>query len=220
MLAGGSGLYVRAAVDTLEFPPTDPQVREGLEARAQREGIAALRAELAVVDPASAERVGDDRRVIRALEVHRITGRPFSSFMPERRHHAAVAPVVQIGLRIPREVLHERIQRRVELMVERGLLDEVRALDAHGLRDGPTASRAIGYQQMLDVLDGWSTLERAVEDTVVATRRFARRQETWFRADPRVIWLDWDAPDLVDRAVAVVRAASVETAPADPRLGP
>ena len=140
--------------------------------------------------------------------------------MPERRHHAAVAPVVQIGLRIPREVLHERIQRRVELMVERGLLDEVRALDAHGLRDGPTASRAIGYQQMLDVLDGWSTLERAVEDTVVATRRFARRQETWFRADPRVIWLDWDAPDLVDRAVAVVRAASVETAPADPRLGP
>ncbi|WP_336703928.1 tRNA (adenosine(37)-N6)-dimethylallyltransferase MiaA [Micrococcus terreus] len=220
VLAGGSGLYVRAAVDTLEFPPTDPQVREELETRAQQEGTAALRAELAVVDPASAERLGDDRRVIRALEVHRITGRPFSSFMPERRYHHDVGPVVQIGLRIPREVLHERIQRRVELMVERGLLEEVRALDARGLREGPTAARAIGYQQMLDVLDGRCTLRQAVEETVVATRRFARRQETWFRADPRVLWLDWDAPDLVDQAVAVVHAATEERAPGTPRLEP
>lgn len=218
VLAGGSGLYVRAAVDTLEFPPTDPEVRAALEARAEREGIEALQTELAVVDPASAARLADDRRVIRALEVHRLTGRAFSSYMPRRTYHRQVAPVVQIGLRIPRDVLHGRIQRRVELMVDQGLLEEVRRLAGRGLREGPTAARAIGYQQMLDVLDGRSTLDQAVQDTVVATRRFARRQETWFRADPRVVWLDWDAPDLVDQAVGAVRDAQGRRPGRDPRL--
>lgn len=207
ILVGGSGLYVRAAVDTLEFPPTDPTVRTALETRAQREGIEALRRDLADVDPVSAARLEDDRRVVRALEVHQLTGRPFSSFMPRREHHPDVAPVVQIGLRIQRERLHQRIEQRVQRMVDRGLLDEVQALAEQGLRKGPTASRAIGYQQMLGVLDGAATLEQAAQDTVVATRRFARRQETWFRADPRVHWLDAEAPELLDRALELLDSA-------------
>ena len=206
ILVGGSGLYVRAALDVLDFPPTDPAVRAGLERELAERGEAALRAELADVDPASAERVQDARRLVRALEVHRVTGRPFSSFMPQRRTHPDVSPAVQIGLTIDRAVLHERIAARVHAMVAAGFADEVRALAARGLREGPTASRAIGYREMLAVLDGEVTEAAAIEQTIVATRRFARRQETWFRADPRVHWLPADAPALVDRALeAVVR---------------
>ena len=204
ILVGGSGLYVRAALDVLDFPPTDPAVRAGVEGELAERGEAALRAELAGVDPASAERVRDDRRLVRALEVHRLTGRPFSSFMPRREYAADVLPAVQIGLSIDRPVLHERIAARVDAMMAAGLLDEVRGLTANGLRDGPTASRAIGYREMLAVLDGELTESAASEQTIVTTRRFARRQETWFRADPRVRWLPADAPDLVQRALAAV----------------
>lgn len=207
ILVGGSGLYVRAALDVLEFPPTDPEVRAAVEAELAERGEAALRAELAGVDPESAAKVADARRLVRALEVHRITGRPFSAFMPRREHDPSVGPVVQIGLSLERAVLHERIEARVERMLAAGLLDEVRALDVpgpDGLRQGPTSARAIGYAQMLAVLDGTLTPEQAAEQTVVATRRFARRQETWFRADPRVHWLDALAPDVVAQALAVV----------------
>lgn len=207
ILVGGSGLYVRAALDEIDFPPTDPDVRAHLEAELAARGEAALRAELLAVDPASAQRVADDRRLVRALEVHRITGRPFSAFMPQRRYAPEATPVVQIGLRIDRALLHERIAARVQAMVAGGLVEEVRRLDAVGLRAGRTASQAIGYAPVLRVLDGETTLAQAVEETVVATRRFARRQETWFRADPRVRWLDALAPDLVDQAVDAVRAA-------------
>ncbi|MCK6090589.1 tRNA (adenosine(37)-N6)-dimethylallyltransferase MiaA [Micrococcus endophyticus] len=207
ILVGGSGLYVRAALDVLEFPPTDPEVRAAVEAELAERGEAALRAELAAVDPESAAKVADARRLVRALEVHRITGRPFSAFMPRREHDPSVAPVVQIGLSLERAVLHERIEARVERMLAAGLLDEARALDVpgpDGLRQGPTSSRAIGYAQMLAVLDGTLTPEQAAEQTVVATRRFARRQETWFRTDPRVHWVDALAPDVVAQALAVV----------------
>ncbi|MDN5692744.1 MAG: tRNA (adenosine(37)-N6)-dimethylallyltransferase MiaA [Micrococcaceae bacterium] len=207
ILVGGSGLYVRAALDVLEFPPTDPEVRAAVEAELAERGEAALRAELAAVDPESAAKVADARRLVRALEVHRITGRPFSAFMPRREHDPSVGPVVQIGLSLERTVLHERIEARVERMLAAGLLDEVRALDVpgpDGLRQGPTSARAIGYAQMLAVLDGTLTPEQAAEQTVVATRRFARRQETWFRADPRVHWVDALAPDVVAQALAVV----------------
>lgn len=207
ILVGGSGLYVRAALDVLEFPPTDPEARAAVEAELAERGEAALRAELAAVDPESAAKVADARRLVRALEVHRITGRPFSAFMPRREHDPSVAPVVQIGLSLERAVLHERIEARVERMLAAGLLDEVRALDVpgpDGLRQGPTSARAIGYAQMLAVLDGTLTPEQAAEQTVVATRRFARRQETWFRADPRVHWVDALAPDVVAQALAVV----------------
>ena len=127
--------------------------------------------------------------------------------MPERTYAPEVAPVVQLGLRLDRSELHQRIAARVERMLAGGLLDEVRRLDVPGpggLRQGPTASRAIGYAQMLAVLDGELTEAEAAEQTVVATRRFARRQETWFRADPRVVWLDAQGEDVVAEALAVV----------------
>jgi tRNA dimethylallyltransferase len=204
ILAGGSGLYVRAALDVLEFPGTDPAVRARLETEAQERGLEPLRERLRRVDAVSAGRLGDARRVIRALEVHELTGRPFSSFMPERQY---AAPAVQIGLDLDRAELHRRLAARVHRMVDGGLPAEVARLAAAGLREGRTASRALGYGQFLAVLDGTATDEQAAEETIVATRQFARRQLTWFRADPRVHWLDAQAPDLLDQALAVVREA-------------
>lgn len=202
VLVGGSGLYVRAALDRLEFPPTDPGVRARLEAEFAATGRAAIRQRLRAVDPASAERIDDDRRLIRALEVHEITGRPFSAFMPTREYHQ---PTVQIGLAVDRDLLRERLAHRVHSMVRSGLAEEVRRLAETGLRDGRTASRALGYGQFLQVLDGTMTEDDAIEDTIAATRRFARRQLTWFRGDPRVHWSDWLAPDLAAWAVELVR---------------
>lgn len=202
ILAGGSGLYVRAALDVLEFPGTDPQLRAGLEAELAEQGTAAMLARLRAVDPASAERLSDDRRIIRALEVHQLTGRPFSSFMPQREYFQ---PAVQLGLSVDRAVLHERLALRVHTMVDKGLLAEVRRLDAQGLRQGRTACRALGYAQFLQVIDGDATVAEAAESTIVATRQFARRQLTWFRADPRIGWLDWQDPRLVERAAALCR---------------
>ena len=202
ILVGGSGLYVRAALDRLEFPPTDPSVRERLEAELAEGGAAAFRERLRAVDPASAERIRDDRRLVRALEVHEISGRPFSAFMPRREYHR---PTVQIGLAVDRDLLRDRLAQRVQVMVRDGLAEEVRSLADSGLREGRTASRALGYAQFLQVLDGSVTEAAAVEDTIAATRRFAKRQLTWFRGDPRVAWLDWQADGLVDQAVGLAR---------------
>lgn len=201
ILVGGSGLYVRAALDVLEFPGTDPQLRNRIEAELESEGLEALRERLRKVDPVSAGRLGDARRVVRALEVHQLTGRPFSSFMPDRTYHQ---PAIQLGLDVERPLLHERLALRVERMVSLGLLKEVRALDAAGLRTGRTAPRALGYAQFLKVLDGLWTTEQAVEDTVVATRQFARRQFTWFRGDPRVTWLNAQDPNLLQSALTAI----------------
>ncbi|KIC69323.1 tRNA (adenosine(37)-N6)-dimethylallyltransferase MiaA [Kocuria rhizophila] len=207
VLVGGSGLYVRAALDAIDFPGTDPVIRARREDQLRRDGRAVLLRELARVDPESAARVKDDRRLVRALEVHDLTGRPFTSFMPQRRY---VRPTVQIGLAMGRDELNDRLARRVDLMLERGWLDEVRALAARGLRESPTAGRALGYPQLLAVLDGTMTLAQAREDTVAATRRFTKRQRTWFRADPRVHWIECSAgrsvTDLAARALQVVRA--------------
>lgn len=200
ILAGGSGLYVRAALDVLEFPGTDPKLRARLEADHIRLGTPALLDRLRALDPVSADRVSDARRIIRALEVHELTGRPFSSFMPRRENYQ---PAVQVGLSVDREVLRERLAVRVHRMVESGLLEEVRMLDARGLRQGKTASRALGYSQFLRVIDGTSTVEQAAEETIVATRQFARRQLTWFRADPRITWLNWQDPELTGKAAEV-----------------
>lgn len=202
ILAGGSGLYVRAALDVLDFPGTDPKLRADLEAQLAEQGTPAMLARLRAVDPASAERLSDDRRIIRALEVHQLTGRPFSSFMPTREYFQ---PAVQLGLSVDRAVLHERLALRVHTMLDQGLLAEVRRLDARGLRQGRTAGRALGYAQFLQVIDGDATVAEAAESTIVATRQFARRQLTWFRADPRIDWLDWQDPHLVERAAALCR---------------
>ena len=200
ILAGGSGLYVRAALDVLEFPGTDPAVRQQLEDDLAAHGAEALLARLQAVDPVSAGRLADNRRIIRALEVHQLTGRPFSSFMPQREY---VQPAVQIGLSVDREQLRGRLALRVHRMVDDGLLAEVERLEAQGLRQGKTAPRALGYAQFLRVLDGGTTVVEAAEETIVATRQFARRQLTWFRADPRITWLDWQDPELTSRAAAL-----------------
>ncbi|MDQ0028942.1 tRNA (adenosine(37)-N6)-dimethylallyltransferase MiaA [Arthrobacter bambusae] len=200
ILAGGSGLYVRAALDVLEFPGTDPGLRQRLEQEHETSGLPFLQERLQRIDPVSAGRLGDARRVIRALEVFELTGRPFSSFMPKREYFQ---PAVQIGLDVDRGVLRERLAGRVHRMVDAGLLEEVARLDAVGLRQGKTASRALGYAQFLRVLDGESDQAAAAEETIVATRQFARRQLTWFRADPRIHWLDWQDPDLVAKAAEI-----------------
>jgi tRNA dimethylallyltransferase len=205
VLVGGSGLYVRAALDDLEIPPTDPAVRARLAAELAAEGVEALRARLIEQDPVAAAAIepNNGRRIVRALEVVEITGRPFSATMPTRRH---LRPTVLLGLAAPRPTLDTRINARVTRMWADGLLSEVADLLARGLREGRTASTALGYRQAVDHLDGRLSAVAAQEQTAQATRRYARRQESWFRADPRVVWLPSGAPDLVDRAVAAVRA--------------
>lgn len=204
ILVGGSGLYIRAVIDVIEFPPTDPGVRSEIEAELEAKGASALREQLREADPESASVITDDRRLIRALEVVRLTGRTFTSFMPQRNYLPSLEPVVQLGMKIPRELLHQRIADRVHTMRSAGLLDEVRRLDAEGLRQGRTASAAIGYQQFLKVLDGELTEDQAAEETIIATRKFARRQETWFRADPRITWLDATDQNLPHAAVRAI----------------
>jgi len=214
VLVGGSGLYVRAVLDALEFPGTDPAVRARWEAEAERVGAPALHARLAELDPAAAAAIpaANERRVVRALEAIEVTGRPFSATLPRYEHPPGLAPVVQLGLRLPRPALYARVDLRVERMAGAGLVEEVRRLEEEGLREGRTASRALGYAQVLDHLAGRCSLAEALAGTAAATRRFARRQESWFRRDPRVRWLDVD-PDppaaaalggLLARALAAV----------------
>lgn len=210
VLVGGSGLYVRAALDEMDFPGTDDEIRRRLEAELVQLGPAALHARLAAVDPEAARVIlpSNGRRIVRALEVVELTGRPFTATLPEQRY---AVPAVQVGLDVSRAELDERIARRVDQMWEQGLVDEVRRLEAAGLREGRTASRALGYAQVLRHLAGEWTEQRARDETVRATRRFARRQESWFRRDPRVVWLAADRAsrgDLVDRALAAAGLGS------------
>src|SRR5829696_3764414 len=209
LLVGGSGLYVRAALDQLEIPPTDPEVRSRLEAELDQLGGDAMHARLRRLDPQAATAIlpGNLRRVVRALEVIELTGRPFSATMPTRE---LVSPAVLLGLHTGREVLDDRISRRVEAMWEHGLRAETERLLERGLRQGVTASRAIGYSQAIAVVDGELDEAQARLDTTQATRRYARRQESWFRPDPRIRWLDADAPDLLDRALTAVREADAQ----------
>ena len=203
VLVGGSGLYVRAALDPLDFPGTDPELRARLEAELAAEGPGALHRRLAAVDPVAAASIlpSNGRRLVRALEVVELTGRPFAATLPDHRY---AVPAVQLGLTLPRPVLDARIEARVDRMWQHGLVEEVRRLAGHGLRDGRTASRALGYAQVLRFLDGELTEREARDDTVRATRRFARRQESWFRRDPRVRWLDAADPELPERATSIV----------------
>jgi tRNA dimethylallyltransferase len=192
ILVGGSGLYVRAALGDLEFPGTDDGVRARLEDELARLGAAQLHARLARLDPAAAAVIlpGNGRRIVRALEVIEISGRPFTATMPSYESESQGPPAVQIGLTLSRPELDRRIAARVDRMWQAGFEAEVRRLVQAGLREGKTASRALGYRQMLRYLDGEGTLDDARCETVKATRRFARRQESWFRRDPRVTWLD------------------------------
>ncbi len=206
LVVGGSGLYVRAALDRLEIPPTDPAVRARLEAELAEDGVGPLRERLRTLDPVASEAIepNNGRRIVRALEVVELTGRPFSATMPTREHRQ---PTVLIGLMADRPVLDERIDRRVRRMWENGLVEEARSLVPQGLREGRTASKALGYRQALAQLDGTMTAEEAQQETATATRRYARRQESWFRADSRVVRLPHDAPDLLNQALTAVAAA-------------
>ena len=193
ILVGGSGLYVRAAVDHMEFPGTDPQVRARLEAEVATDRWA-LHQKLRELDPTAAEKitVNDQRRIVRALEVIELTGRPFSAQLPD---YQEVESTIHLGLSMDRAILHERIATRVHLMWEHGWVDEViRLLDA-GLAEGKTASRAIGYAQIQRHLAGELTAAEAKEETTIRTRQFARRQDTWFRRDPRIHWIDGSSAD-------------------------
>lgn len=204
VLVGGSALYTRAIVDRFDFPGTDPEVRARLEAELAEVGSAVLHRRLAGLDPVSAERieVENGRRVVRALEVIEITGKPFSARLPEREY--ADPHTVQVGISIDRDLLESRIAQRVDEMFEAGFVDEVRHLLDRGLAEGRTASRAIGYQQVMAHLAGELTLDEARERTVVATRRFARRQLAWWRDDPRITWVRHDDPVRVDKAARLV----------------
>lgn len=219
VLVGGSSLYVRAVTDHFEFPGTDPDVRRRYQHRLETEGPQALHDELRRVAPEAAEHVlpTNGRRLVRALEVTEITGRPFVATLPP--HRSIYPDVAFLGLDVPRLVLDERIVRRVDAMWEAGFVDEVRGLLDVGLADSPTASRSIGYQQVLAMLRGELTDAEARAQTVRGTRVFARRQDRMFHQDPRVTWLPYDAPDLLERVLAAVAAAPAENGwvPSAPR---
>jgi tRNA dimethylallyltransferase len=205
ILVGGSGLYIRAAVDRLDFPGTDDALRAALEDELDRDGPEPLHERLRGRDPAAAAAIlpTNGRRIVRALEVIELTGRPFTATLPS---YDGVYDTVQVGLDLDDATLDRRVDARVERMFATGLLDEVARLEAEGLRTGRTASLAIGYRQSLAVLDGLCTEGEAIAATAQATRRFVRRQRSWFRRDPRVRWLPAgvSAVEALDAATALI----------------
>lgn len=197
VVVGGSGLYLRALLEGISpVPPGDPEVRRALRRRLESEGLESLRAELRGVDPETAARLapGDTQRVLRALEVARVSGEPLAAFIRRRPFGSASLPASRIGLTLPRSILYDRIERRAIRMFEAGWVEEVRELLRRGLHPDLPAFQAIGYRQIAHhLLDDWP-YSRTVEETVRATRRFAKRQLTWFRKEQGVTW--FTAPDL------------------------
>lgn len=189
VVVGGSGLFIQSLLEDLQFPPGDPEVRARLEQECEEIGLGALYKRLMDFDPVAGAKVNSQnaRRVIRALEVIEVTGAaPVTTLnaLPE------VVPSIRVGLRRERPELDERITKRVEIMWEQGLVDEVRGLEVQGLRDGVTARKALGYAQILSAFDGEYSTDDAVERTVIATRQFARRQDSWFGRDSSILWQD------------------------------
>jgi tRNA dimethylallyltransferase len=204
ILVGGSGLYLRGALDRLEFPGESPEIRARLYTELDEHGAPALHERLQAQDPAAAAAIlpTNGRRIVRALEVIELTGRPFTATMPG---FDSVYDTVFIGL--DRDDLDERVEARVHRMMAQGFVEEIHALLPLGLRDSPTAGKALGYAQLLSVVDDHGAvvgdLGAAVEAISRGTRRFVRRQRSWFRRDPRVRWLDAAAPDLLARALTL-----------------
>ncbi|WP_326833448.1 tRNA (adenosine(37)-N6)-dimethylallyltransferase MiaA [Cutibacterium porci] len=203
VLVGGSALYTKAIIDEMSVPPTDPQVRARWQHKLDVEGPQALHDELARRDPQAATSIlpGNGRRLVRALEVIDLTG-SFTATIPDGASHWP--NTVHIGLALPREDMDQRIADRVDQMWADGFVDEVRSLIDVGLREGRTASRALGYRQVLEYLDGEYDEEEARRRTVIGTRRFARKQLMWYRRDNRIEWFDALAADLDDQVVARV----------------
>lgn len=212
IVVGGSGLYLRALLDRFDFPGTDPAVRASLEARAEAEGPGMLHRELAALDPVAAAKIHprNAKRIVRALEIIEVAG-DYTSSLPRHEYNA---PAVQIALELPYEVLDARIDARVDAMWEEGLVDEVRSLAGRGLREGVTARRAVGYAEVLHYLDGDVTEAEARELVKRNTRRLARKQDRWFRPDPRVTWVEGPRDvDDVERAAAEVLAIATSQHP-------
>lgn len=207
VLVGGSALYTRAVLDRFDFPGTDDEVRGRWQAELDRVGAPALHTVLAERDPQAAAGILPDngRRIVRALEVVELTGRPFLASLPQRDYLDPRS--VQIGVDIDRAELDRRIEARVEAMFAGGFVEEVRRLLDAGLAAGRTASRAIGYREVAAYLRGETTEPEAREATMTATRRFARRQDSWFRKDPRVVWVRWDDPGRLERALSKIGQA-------------
>lgn len=197
ILVGGSMLYVQSLLDDWSFPPTDPAVRAKYEARLAAIGVDALHAELADVDPAAARVIEDKdpRRTVRALEVIELTGQPFQASQPPKDAAPRWGTRI-LGLRTDAAWINPRIELRTRQMFEQGLVEEVRALVRAGLVRDSTAGRAIGYAQVLAMLDGELTEDEALEQTITGTRRYVRRQRSWFNRDPRIAWLDAAGEDL------------------------
>ena len=212
IVVGGSGLYLRALLDHFDFPGTDPAVRASLEARAEAEGPGMLHRELAALDPVAAAKIHprNAKRIVRALEIIEVAG-DYTSSLPRHEYNA---PAVQIALELPYEVLDARIEARVDAMWEEGLVHEVRSLAGRGLREGVTARRAVGYAEVLHYLDGDVTEAQARELVKRNTRRLARKQDRWFRPDPRVTWVEGPRDvDDVERAAAEVLAIATSQHP-------
>ncbi|MFD8497267.1 tRNA (adenosine(37)-N6)-dimethylallyltransferase MiaA [Amycolatopsis sp. NPDC059657] len=203
VLAGGSGLYVQAVLDDLKFPGTDPAIRARLEAEAEEAGTPALYARLTRADPVAAEAIlpGNIRRIVRALEVIEITGEPFSANLP--KPGPARYDTLMIGVDRDVAELDERVDLRVERMFAAGLVDETRMLAERGLREGKTASRALGYQQVLAAMDTDGDYEAAAQATALATRRFVRKQRSWFRRDKRIHWFGGADRHLADSVLTL-----------------
>ncbi len=212
VIVGGSMLYVQSLLDDWAFPATDPAVRARWEDRLAEIGVAALHGELSRRDPAAAAAIlpTDGRRIVRALEVVELTGQPFAASAPDIGRPPRWDTAI-IGLDCETDVLDDRLARRTEAMFGAGLVGEVRHLLARGLRDGVTASRALGYAQVIDAIDAGGAradIDRARELTFIGTRRYVRRQRSWFRRDHRIRWLDGAADGLADAAVAHWRHVS------------
>jgi tRNA dimethylallyltransferase len=197
IVVGGTGLYIKSIIDEMNFPETDPVLRKKLEDEAELLGTAELYSRLRLLDPEAAAAIepGNTRRIIRALEVIEVTGKPYSANLPSDTS-IRFPDALHIGLAMERSSLAPRIEARVHRMFDQGLVDEVRALVAQGLLEGTTAQRAIGYAQAIALINGEISQSQAIEETIVATRQYVRRQETWFKRDQRIQWIGEDEPRL------------------------
>jgi len=203
IVVGGTGFYIKAILDDLNFPDTDPAVREKLTLEAEKIGGDALHQRLGKLNPAAAAAIPREnvRRVIRALEVIEITGKPFTANLP-REDSTKYPQALQFGLSMERELLDPRVELRVDRMFQQGLVNEVEELITKGLLDGKTARAALGYAQVISALAGEITMDEAISQTKLATRQYIRRQETWFRRDQRITWLEPDS----DRLATIEKA--------------
>jgi tRNA dimethylallyltransferase len=206
---GGSGLYVTALLDNLNFPATDSQLRANLESELEKVGSQQLHQRLAVLDPLSAQRIdpANGRRIVRALEVIELTGEPFSSSLP--KSNPAVEPDIRIALFRDRAELDRRIEQRVNLMWEQGFVAEVEKLLIDGLAEAVTARKALGYAQIIEALTGELSLDAAKAETIRLTKRYARKQESWFRRDPKMLWLAADSPNLASEILQLINESGV-----------